>query len=235
LPPLGLVSGATISGGGTSTWSVRRTGPSDAKAETLYTSERELNHLVKAGDSLFFQRDETAEKPLPPHAKKPIFEERTWSLYSLAASGGTPSLRAASVSPTAIATDGANVYYTATVEAKPDPHFPKTALFRLPAGPTGSPEVVDEWVIESNFGASYGGDSFVLYIHAWGKVSQAGIPSDLTRLLYLGKRAQGRGRRVCVAEGSNAHAFAVVGSTLPYASQPSDGSGAQGIVKYVLP
>ena len=230
------IAGATISGGGKTTWSVRRLGPSDAKAETLYTSERELQHLVKAGETLFFQRNETSQKPLAPGAKKPPFEETTWSLVSLSTGGGNPSLRVASVDKAALATDGVTVYYTAHPGGDAAGHFPKTSLYGLPAVATRSAQIVDDWTLEPEFGAPYGADGFVLHVHAFKDVSPTGIPSNLTTLLYLGKRsAGGQGRRVCVAQSSNAHAFAVSGSVLLFASQLNDGSGAQGIVKYALP
>ena len=230
------IAGATISGGGKTTWSVRRLGPSDAKADTLYTSEQELQHLVKAGETLFFQRNETPQKPLAAGAKRPPFEEATWSLYSLSAGGGTPSLRAASVDKVALATDGVTVYYAAHPVGDAPGHLQKTSLYGLPGAPTGSAQIVDDWTFEPGFGAPYGDDGFVLLVYAFKDVSPTGIPSNLTSLLYLGKRsAHGQGRRVCVAQGSNAHAFAVSGSALLFASQLDDGSGAQGIIKYALP
>jgi hypothetical protein len=230
------IAGATISGAGKSTWSVRRMGLPEGRAATLFASDRELQDIVKAGDSLFFQRNETVRKPVVPGAKKPMFEVESWSLLSLPAGGGNPSVRVPSVHGTAMASDGAAVYYTANVEAEATTHFPKSALYRLLVGATGSPELVDDWTIEPKFGAPYGAESFVLFIHAFEHVSATGIPSDITDLLYLGKRgAEGRGKRACLAQGSNAHSFAVAGSALLFASQLNDGSGAQGIVKYFLP
>lgn len=228
--------GATFGGAkGKTTWSLRRTPATEAKIQTVYTSDREIRHLVKAGDTLVFQRNETpAKPPLPPGAGRPLFEQQVWPLYSMPLGGGKPVLRAASVSRlngSSAATDGSWVYYVANDAAT----IP--TLYRLSAAGSGPPEPVESWMAEVLFAAPYGADSFVLFVKGFEHAPSGNAPaSGLKPLLFTGRRGEKKAtRRVCLASDGNPHGYGMVGDTLLFASQVEDGSGAQGIVKWALP
>jgi hypothetical protein len=216
-------------GGGQSTWSIRRMPASAPKAEILYTSTRDLEHLVKADDLLGFQENDTPEKPpLPPGAKKPLFEAEVWSLYAIPAAGGKPTLRAASVSTlngTRAASDGSDVYYSAQGDTPG-----AVALYRVPLSGSGGPERVADGVADVQFAAPYGADRSVLFVRAFEAKDRG-----LKPFVYSVSRATGQlGARQCL-NASNPHGYAVAGNALLFASQLQDGSGAQGIVRWTLP
>lgn len=227
------IAGASMGRKGTSTWSVRRSPVAGGNVETLYTSNRALAWLVKAGDRLVFERNDTPEKALPPGAKKPSYEPQTWGLLALPEGGGAPEVRVASVDSgngTRLVTDGVRVYFVSS----PDP-TPTLSLVRVSPSGHSSPERVDDWVIEVRFGSPYGVDRFLLVATAMDRAPGVGVSPETRTYLYTGNRTTGTlDPRVCLANAFNPHAYAVLGKTLLLASQV-ERTSSEGVVKWSLP